>query len=108
MKRVSIIVPIYNRYELISYTLESILKQGFVNWECILVDDYSTDQTVNILNDYAQKDIRFKVIANQSKKGSQGSRNTGLQQATGDLIVFFDSDNIMYPNHLEKKNRCVL
>jgi glycosyltransferase involved in cell wall biosynthesis len=102
---VSIIIPSFNRADLIPETLESIISQTYKNWECIVVDDGSTDQTVKILEEYASKDIRFKIYSRPSDrpKGANTCRNFGFELAKGEYIQWFDSDDIMNPNMLERK-----
>lgn len=100
---VSIIIPAYNRALLIIDTLNSIAAQTYTNWECIVVDDGSTDRTASVVDDFIKKDTRFKYFINERTKGAQGSRNTGLLKAKGNYIQFFDSDDIMYPNHIKMK-----
>ncbi len=105
MPSISIIIPTYNRAHLVKETLDSIIAQTFTDWECILVDDGSTDATVSILKDYAKKDKRFKVFERSSsqKKGANTCRNIGLKKAEGNYIVLFDSDDLMTEDHLETK-----
>jgi glycosyltransferase involved in cell wall biosynthesis len=100
---ISVIIPTYNRAHLISETLDSILAQTYTNWECVVVDDGSTDNTNEVLTRYLKKDDRFRYLINDRTKGAQGARNTGVLNAKGDFIQFFDSDDIMYPNHLKAK-----
>ena len=102
---VSIIIPTYNRAHLIGETLDSVLAQTYTNWQCIVVDDGSTDNALNVYNTYKAKDMRFVFMdRHESKpKGANACRNTGLEYATGDYVVFFDSDDLMTPNHLEVK-----
>lgn len=99
---ISIVIPTYNRAKLIHRALDSVLAQTYDNWECIVVDDHSTDETKDVVEKYIQKDERFKYIVNNRTKGAQGARNTGIMKSMGDLICLFDSDDIMYPNYLEK------
>jgi glycosyltransferase involved in cell wall biosynthesis len=101
--KISIIIPVYNRYELLSYTLNSVLAQIFTDWECILVDDHSTDNSFQLLQEYQNKDVRFKVFKRPLylKKGANACRNYGFLQARGIYIKWFDSDDIMLPNHLD-------
>lgn len=101
--KVSIIVPTYNRSELFPITLKSIENQRYKNWECIVVDDFSTDQTELIMESWTKRDNRFISIKNKRSKGAPGARNTGLQHASGKYIVFFDSDDIMYPDYIGSK-----
>ena len=100
---ISIIIPTYNRASLIGETLNSVLSQTYTNWECIVVDDSSTDRTASVVDDFIKKDTRFKYFINERTKGAQGARNTGLLKANGNYIQFFDSDDIMYPNHIKMK-----
>ncbi|GGH46026.1 glycosyltransferase family 2 protein [Mangrovimonas yunxiaonensis] len=108
-KRVSIIIPAYNRAHLIGETLESILAQTYANWECIIVDDGSTDNTVKMVSSYVANDNRFKLFErpNTRLKGANTCRNIGLEQAQGDYVVFFDSDDLMTPDHLETKIQAI-
>ncbi|WP_298903220.1 glycosyltransferase family 2 protein [uncultured Psychroserpens sp.] len=100
---VSIIIPTYNRAHLIEDTLNSIGSQSYVNWECIVVDDGSTDHTEQLLNTYIEKDRRFKFYKRPETKpkGANACRNFGFEMSKGDYINWFDSDDIMEPNKLE-------
>ncbi len=99
----SIIIPSYNRANVIVDTLNSLMTQTYSNWECLIVDDGSNDNTMSIIDNYVNKDKRFKFLERpESKpKGANACRNFGLEQAKGDFIVFFDSDDYMYPKYLE-------
>jgi glycosyltransferase involved in cell wall biosynthesis len=101
--KVSIIIPVYNREMLLPETLNSILAQTYVNWECILVDDGSTDGTWSVCQSYVEKDKRFKLYArpHNSKKGANACRNFGFRQSNGDYIQWFDSDDLMAEDLLE-------
>jgi len=100
---VSIIMATYNRSHYITETLDSILKQSFTDWECIIVDDGSTDATKEVLQPYLQNDYRFNYYerSNNHKKGLPGCRNQGLELAKGDYVIFFDDDDIVHPHLLE-------
>ncbi|WP_370479364.1 glycosyltransferase family 2 protein [Tamlana flava] len=100
---ISIIIPVFNRASLLPQTLDSILKQTFTNWECILVDDLSVDESYYVMGQYQNKDNRFKIFKrpNHLKKGANACRNFGFLKSSGDLIKWFDSDDIMLPKHLE-------
>ncbi|WP_178984746.1 glycosyltransferase family 2 protein [Winogradskyella helgolandensis] len=102
---VSIIIPTYNRAHLIGETLDSIITQTYSNWECILVDDGSTDNSRIVLDGYCKKDTRFKYIQrpNERLKGGNAARNYGFENCKGDYIQWFDSDDIMLPLFLESK-----
>jgi len=100
---VSIIIPTYNREYFISDTLNSIQGQSYSKWECIIVDDGSTDETEKLINTYIASDNRFKFYKRpESKlKGANACRNFGFQKSKGDFINWFDSDDIMESNKLE-------
>lgn len=100
---ITIIIPVFNRAKLLSYALNSIIAQTFTDWECILVDDLSTDDSLIVLKEYKKKDPRFKVFLRplSLKKGANSCRNFGFLQAKGSYIKWFDSDDIMLPKHLE-------
>lgn len=101
--QVSIIMATYNRAHLIEETLDSILNQSYKNWECLIIDDGSTDKTKDILLPILLKDSRFKYYERNKfhKKGLPGCRNQGLELAKGDYIIFFDDDDIVHPANLK-------
>jgi glycosyltransferase EpsH len=92
MDKVSIIVPVYNVEAYLEKCMETLLNQTHRNCEFIFVDDGSPDHCADILERYAQKDQRIRVI-HQENQGLSGARNTGLEAATGDYVVFQDSDD---------------
>ena len=100
---ISIIMATYNRAHLISETLLSISNQTNENWECLIIDDGSKDNTREVLIPLLKKDPRFKyyVRSDQYKKGLPGCRNYGLELAKGEYIVFLDDDDIAHPQLLE-------
>lgn len=98
--KISIIIPSYNREKVIVRTLDSILAQTFEDWECLIVDDHSTDSTWAVLEEYASKSPKIRIFKNERTKGACGARNTGLWKAESDLVQFFDSDDEMYPELL--------
>ena len=99
---ISIIIPTYNRATIIPKALDSILNQTYKDWECIVVDDHSTDDTKQVIEEYIAKDSRFHYLVNNRKKGAQGARNTGLYSCNSEWVYFFDSDNKLHPNCLEE------
>jgi glycosyltransferase involved in cell wall biosynthesis len=106
---VSIIIPTYNRSHIICETLNSVLNQTYTNWECIIVDDVSTDDTVEIVKNYTNKDSRFSIF-NRSKnkpKGANACRNYGFEKSTGELIIFFDDDDLLHKNSLKNRVNAV-
>lgn len=102
---VSIIIPIYNRASIFEATLNSIMKQTYTNWECIIVDDSSTDNTESVILKHIEKDSRINFFKRpeQLLKGANSCRNYGFTLAKGEYINWFDSDDIMKPNFLEDK-----
>lgn len=107
---VSIVIPVFNRGNLIKETLSSIISQSYENWECIIVDDRSTDNTIKLLEEYIQKDARFKFFKRPKEllKGANTCRNYGFDKSKGDYINWFDSDDLMHVNCLEKKVKKII
>lgn len=98
---ISIIVPVYNSEKYIDRCLDSILNQTYKDLEIVLVNDGSNDQSLKILENYALRDTRIKVV-NQENKGVAAARNTGLDNATGDYILYVDSDDWIENNMVER------
>ena len=96
---VSIIIPVYNAAGKLSRCLDSLLMQDFNDFECLMVDDGSTDGSADICDRYVHKDTRFRVIHKQNG-GVSSARNMALEQARGEWIVFVDSDDSITANHL--------
>jgi glycosyltransferase involved in cell wall biosynthesis len=96
----SIIVPVYNSEKTITQCLDSILAQTFQNFECILVNDGSTDKSPAICDEYAQKDNRIKVL-HKPNEGVSAARNDGIKVACGEYIAFVDSDDTIHTEMYE-------
>lgn len=95
----SIIIPSYNRADLIAHTLESVLAQEYPHFEIIVVDDGSTDHTEEVLAPFLNAQVHYF----RKENGERGAaRNFGIQKAKGDYITFLDSDDIVYPNHFSE------
>lgn len=94
---ISIIIPTFNRAHLIEETLDSVVAQHYTKWECLIVDDGSTDNTRLVVEDYTTKDSRFKYFQRPAgrKRGASPSRNYGLEMAKGDYFQFLDSDDLL-------------
>lgn len=102
---VSIIIPTYNRAHLIGETLDSVLAQTYENWECIVVDDGSTDNTEELMAEYMTKDARFQYHHRPKDRlpGGNAARNYGFEVSMGEYIQWFDSDDLMASNFLSRK-----
>lgn len=100
---VSIITPLYNSEAFIAETIQSVLNQTYPNWELILIDDCSTDNTINIVNNFILKHKNIKLIKNKKNQGAAISRNKGVLAAKGDYIAFLDADDLWKPEKLEKQ-----
>lgn len=99
---VSIIMPSYNTAKFIPETIESVLKQTYTNWELIIVDDCSTDNTDEVVKPFLT-DKRIKYLKNEKNSGAAVSRNYALREAKGKWIAFLDSDDLWLPEKLEKQ-----
>lgn len=91
---VTVIVPCYNYAHFLGETLDSVLAQTYTNWECLIIDDGSTDRTKEVAEHYCQKDKRFRYIY-QSNQGLSAARNKGIDEAKGEFIQFLDSDDLI-------------
>ncbi|MFC7670076.1 glycosyltransferase family 2 protein [Hymenobacter humi] len=100
MNLVSIIIPCYNYGWLLAETLDSVLAQTYQQWECIIIDDGSTDTTRVVATSYQARDSRFRYVY-QPNGGLSAARNHGLQAATGEYIQFLDADDLLLPQKLE-------
>jgi glycosyltransferase involved in cell wall biosynthesis len=96
----SVIIPTYNRASLIALSIESVLNQTFSNWELIVVDDGSSDNTKEIVDNYCQKDARIKYVYQENAERCV-ARNNGILHSKGEYICFLDSDDYYLSNRLE-------
>ncbi|ATA74632.1 MULTISPECIES: glycosyltransferase family 2 protein [Capnocytophaga] len=99
---VSIITPMYNGAKYVGQTIESVLLQSYQNWEMLIVDDGSKDNSVEIVREYTEKDKRIKLIQ-QKNGGSASARNNALRNAQGRYICFLDSDDLLESSFFEKQ-----
>ena len=102
MAKISVVLPIYNVGKYIEKCLESIQNQTFKDFEAICVDDCGTDNSIEIAQRFIEKDSRFKLVRHEHNRGLSAARNTGIDMATGEYIVFIDSDDWVEPTLLEK------
>lgn len=98
---ITIIIPVYNRAKTLPECLDSIINQEYSEFECLLIDDGSCDDSLKVCNEYANKDSRFRVY-HKANGGVGSARNLGLENATGEWVAFVDSDDIIAPNHLSQ------
>ncbi len=97
---VSIIIPCYNQAHFLPDAINSLKSQTMGNWECIIVNDGSTDNTTDVAEKLAQTDTRIRVI-NQANKGLSGARNSGLKAANGEMLQFLDADDMLERDKLK-------
>lgn len=97
---ISVIVPIYNVERYLRRALDSIIAQTHQDWEAILVDDGSTDQSGHIADEYAKKDPRFRVV-HKENGGLSDARNAGMKEVKGQWVVYLDSDDFLHPQLME-------
>jgi glycosyltransferase involved in cell wall biosynthesis len=101
MPKVSVIIPTYNRGELLRSAIESALEQTFTDLEIIVSDDKSTDNTLDVVRYFADERIKYKL--NHGKKGPSATRNTAIMASKGDYIAFLDDDDVWFPDKLQKQ-----
>lgn len=101
---VSIITPCYNAESTIVQTIESVVNQTYQNWEMLIVDDFSSDNSAEIIKNYASKDNRIKYFKTNKPSGSPSlPRNIGIENAKGKFIAFLDADDLWLPDKLKKQ-----
>lgn len=100
LPKVSIVVPVYNCEKFVGRCLDSIVRQTYPDWECIVIDDGSKDKSGEICDGFARKDKRFKVV-HKPNGGVGAARNDGINLATGKYITFIDSDDFIAPEYID-------
>ena len=106
MTDISIITPAYNSEKYIAETIQSVLSQTYSNWELIIVDDGSTDSTLEVVKEFAKKESRIKYIYQEN--GKQGkARNRAIKEAQGEYLAFLDADDVWKADKLEKQLNCL-
>jgi glycosyltransferase involved in cell wall biosynthesis len=101
---ISIIIPVFNREALIKIALNSVMQQTYADWECIVVDDGSSDGTIEVLKDYAAQDSRISFLERlREPKGAPTCRNISLDHAKGNYVIYLDSDDYLLPFCLEQR-----
>ena len=97
---ISVVIPAYNAGQFLDETLESVLSQTYENWECIIVNDGSTDNTESVAKKWCEKDSRFR-LTNKENGGLSSARNWGIKESKAEYIAFLDADDILTPDSLE-------
>ena len=103
--KVSIIVPVYNAGRFLEETIGSVIRQEFQDWELLLVDDCSSDESVSIIETYAAQDKRIRLIRQTKNQGAAAARNRGVTKAQGRYIAFLDADDLWKPRRLSAQRR---
>lgn len=99
---ISVIIPCYNYGRFLAQTLDSLISQTYPHWECIIVDDGSTDNTSQVAEQFVRNDSRFRYVY-QENSGVSAAKNTGLKNSTGDYIQFLDSDDLIESKKFEQQ-----
>jgi len=97
---ISVVIPAYNAGQFLDETLESVLSQTYENWECIIVNDGSTDNTESVVKKWCEKDSRFR-LTNKENGGLSSARNWGIKESKAEYIAFLDADDILTSDSLE-------
>ena len=101
--KVSIVIPLFNKEEYILVALNSVLKQSFKNWECLVIDDGSTDNSCKVVEKYINEHPGNWSLITQENEGPSSTRNRGIASSRGEYIAFLDADDFWHPNKLERQ-----
>ncbi|MCR8667194.1 glycosyltransferase family 2 protein [Aestuariibaculum sp. M13] len=104
---VSIVTPSYNSAKYITETIQSVQKQTYQNWEWMIIDDGSTDNTVALVEVFAKKDTRIKLIPLKFNAGPSKARNIGINKIKGEYMTFLDADDIWFPDFIENSIKTI-
>ena len=100
---VSVIIPAYNCEKYVVEAINSVLAQTYKNWELLVLDDGSKDNTLQVIEEFSKNDSRIKTLPNGKNMGVSATRNRGIELASGEWIAFLDSDDMWHPLKLEKQ-----
>ena len=104
MPKISIIIPTYNSSLFIKRTIQSVINQTYTDWELLIIDDQSTDNTVELINEYVKQDKRIKLLKTAQNSGGPATpKNIGIENAVGKYVAFLDHDDEWLPEKLEKQ-----
>ena len=101
--KVTVITPSYNSAKYISETVRSVQNQTYDDWEMIIVDDCSQDNTCEIIESFIEKDNRIRLIKQETNQGAGAARTLAMRNSTGKYIAYLDADDIWLPDKLEKQ-----
>ena len=104
--KISIVTASYNYENYIKESIQSVLNQTYEDWELIIVDDCSTDNSVNVIKSF--QDDRIKLFINKQNLGLAKTLELGIKRATGDWIIFLESDDLITPDYIAKKIQVIL
>src|SRR5690554_397928 len=107
-KLVSVIMPMYNAEKYIKESIKSVLNQTYEIWELLIIDDVSTDNSVEIVEEYVERDSRIKLFRLDENSGPAVARNVGIKNSIGDFISFLDSDDLWHAEKLEIQLRFMI
>jgi glycosyltransferase involved in cell wall biosynthesis len=105
--KVSVIIPLFNKEAFIEQTLQSVMKQTYKNFECIIVDDGSTDDSVNVVKKFIEENRLPWKLLSQSNSGQTKARNNGIRNSVGDYLAFLDSDDLWPPDKIELQVKAI-
>ncbi len=106
-EKISVIMTSYNYSQYIKEAIESVINQTYTNWELIIVDDFSTDNSREIITEYAKADKRIKPVFHNKNLGLAQAIQTGLKNSNTDWVAFLESDDLFMPNALEEKEKAI-
>lgn len=101
--RVSVIIPTHNRAEMVGQSISSVQEQSFTDWECVVVDDGSTDHTEGVVQRVAGDDPRVRYLFQQGSGSPGATRNSGVTLSSGALVAFLDDDDLWLPDKLQRQ-----
>ncbi|MBQ3799225.1 MAG: glycosyltransferase family 2 protein, partial [Treponema sp.] len=103
MPKISVVTSVYNCERFVGETIQSVINQTFTDWEYILIDDCSKDRSAEIIQSFADKDPRIRLIRNEQNQGQCRNLNHGIQLAKGEYIARLDHDDLCYPERFQKQ-----
>ena len=106
-EKITVVMPAHNAQKYIKDAIESILNQTFKNFELIIINDFSTDKTLTIIESISKKDFRIKIVNNTNRLNIARTLNKGISLAKSDIIARMDADDIAFPRRLERQYKTI-